>query len=207
MLIVFICSLSQKIVSVYRDIYCVLDIKLWRIVRPMFCDLFYWDRLLMRRFGMMHSNQRRFYRHSVRSPRLHDFSGYSLVEVMIALMIAGLMFSAIFSVSRMSRNTLQMARSDARSVYAAQYEIEKLRSYPWATIEGMSGITTVPAGQNKILGRLNSGQATIKKTLYKPANIDETIYAVSVTVAWKDYKGDSTSSTLISLFTKTGMIK
>jgi prepilin-type N-terminal cleavage/methylation domain-containing protein len=133
--------------------------------------------------------------------------GYSLVELMIAMVIAAIMFSGIYMVSIQSLNLLKAARNETRAMQAAQYEIEKLRSYSWTVLENMSATTTFDNNDNAILSLLPSSSGEIRRSLYSPHGILEPMYAVSVTVSWTDFAGDPASKTVTSILTRTGMIK
>lgn len=133
--------------------------------------------------------------------------GFTMIEIVIAMVIASLIFVGIFSMSIQTMRILQATRSETRAVQAAQYEIEKLRSYSWSIIEAMPETTSVVVGQNQVLSVLNTGQGRIKKTLYQPHQIFEPMYAISVTISWLDFKSERDSKTVTSVITSTGMIK
>ena len=134
-------------------------------------------------------------------------AGFSLIELMIAMVVAAIMFTGIYAVSIQSMNILKAARHETRAVNAAQYELEKIRSYSWSVIEAMAENTAFTAENNAVLGQLNTPIGTIKKTAYQPHQIVEPMYAVSVTVSWRDFRGDRDSKTVTSVITETGMIK
>ena len=136
-----------------------------------------------------------------------SLAGYSLVELLIAMVIAAIMFSGIYAVNIETMNILQVARSQTRAVQAAQYELEKLRSYSWAIIDAMAENTPFDATDNAVLALLNNGSGTIKKTLYSPSQILEPMYAVSVTVSWTEFNGQPESKTVTSVITKRGIIR
>lgn len=136
-----------------------------------------------------------------------SLAGYSLVELLIAMVIAAIMFSGIYAVNIETMNILQVARSQTRAVQAAQYELEKLRSYSWAIIDAMAENTPFDATDNAVLALLNNGSGTIKKTLYSPSQILEPMYAISVTVSWTEFNGQPESKTVTSVITKRGIIR
>lgn len=133
--------------------------------------------------------------------------GYSLVELMIAMAIAAIMFSGIYLVNLETMKILQMARDETRAIQAAQYELEKIRSYSWVTINNMPEDSGFTDADNAVLAQLNGGWGSIKKTAYSEAGIEEPMVAVTVTVNWTTPSGDSDAVTLTSCMTKKGSIQ
>jgi prepilin-type N-terminal cleavage/methylation domain-containing protein len=137
----------------------------------------------------------------------HLSNGFSLVEVMIAMVIAAIMFSGIYMVSLQTLNILKMARDESRAIQAAQYEMEKLRSRTWMTLLTMANDTTFNADDNAALAYLNEPSGSVKRTAISPSGLIVDILAVSVTVNWTSFNGDPDTKTLTSIITKRGMLK
>lgn len=133
--------------------------------------------------------------------------GYTLVELMIALVITGIMFSGIYLVALQTMNILRITRDESRAMQAAQYEMEKIRTYSWNTFEALPAVYTVDSGANAALAYLNDGIATIKKDPYAVAGITEPVYAISVTVTWTTFDGTEESKTVTSLATEKGIMR
>lgn len=132
---------------------------------------------------------------------------YSLVELAIAMAIAAIMFMGIYLVSIQTMRILQMSRDETRAVQAAQYEIEKLRSYSWSVIDALPEDSVFDDGDNAILGQLNNASGAIKKTLHPEASIAEPIYAITVTIHWDGPNGDPVSKSVTTLITETGILR
>lgn len=137
----------------------------------------------------------------------HSKGGYSLVELMIALVVAAIMFSGVYMVSIQTMNILRITRDESRALQAAQYELEKLRSWSWSTIGGYAtaGGYDVDPDDNAALQYLTDGAASVMMSPHVVAGIVEPVYAVTVSVTWSSFDGTEMTKTVTSLVTEKGL--
>lgn len=135
-------------------------------------------------------------------------AGFTMIELLIAMVIATIMFTGIYLVSLQTMNLLQLAKDESRAIQAAQYEMEKLRSRTWMSLLTMAEDTTFDTGDNVALSFLRNGAGQIKRTNITPSGVTAVpLLAVSVTVSWDRFDGNRDSKTLTSAITKRGMLK
>jgi prepilin-type N-terminal cleavage/methylation domain-containing protein len=132
-------------------------------------------------------------------------SGFSLVELMIAIVITVLMFSGIFATSIQSMQIMRLAREESRSIQAAQYEVEKLRTYTWYTLRQLGSSVAVNPADNAALAALVDGAATITITPFPSASSNEPTRHITVDVSWTIYNGDTHTNSIIGMISEEGM--
>ena len=132
--------------------------------------------------------------------------GLTLVELMIALMIASIAFVGIYTMSTQSLLTLRIAMEESRSSQAAQYEMEKLRQYTWEYITNLPSVSTLSSTNNYSLSRLNGGNATLTILPYPSgANPDDDMRSVSITITWNNPSGNTVTNVITSLLAEEGI--
>ena len=111
-------------------------------------------------------------------------TGFTLVEVLAAVLLLSIGLLAVLTASRAARETQRRALyiSIGRSV--AQSRIEKLRSLPIEALAAQAGTTqdsSLPAG--------NSVQTTVEGY---PTSTEANMRRVTVTVSWPEHSGTRT---------------
>ena len=140
--------------------------------------------------------------------KCHFSDGFTLLELMIALVIAAVMFAGIYAMSLQSLTILRITRDESRAVQATTYEMEKLRSRTWMSLLTMDENTTFDLAENSAMSHLRDPKGYIKRTVITPAGVSNApLLAVSVTVEWTGFDGAPDSKTLTSAITKRGMLK
>lgn len=138
----------------------------------------------------------------------HFSDGFSLLELMIALVIATLMFTGIYAMSMQALNIMRITRDESRAIQAAQYEMERLRSHTWMSLLTMNENTTFDVGDNAAMAHLRDAKGYVKRTEITPSGVSNApLLAVSVTVEWTGFDSELDSKTLTSAITKRGMLK
>lgn len=135
--------------------------------------------------------------------------GMTLVELMVALAVAGLAFAGIVSMSTHSMKVISYCKNETNSMQAAQYELEKIRTLSWDELTALPGSYTVTSVDNYALGSayLNSASADVLITGYPNGLPTDPMRAVSVTVRYIGIDGTWDDNTLVTLIAEEGMIQ
>jgi prepilin-type N-terminal cleavage/methylation domain-containing protein len=72
------------------------------------------------------------------------FAAFTLVEVMVASALAGIMFSALLAGFTMSFQTIQLDRENSRATQVMLEKTEVLRLYNWDQLTGVDTNTYIP---------------------------------------------------------------
>jgi len=84
-----------------------------------------------------------------KSPRRHDQTGFTLIEVMVAIIVLTLAFYGLAQVYARGRSTLRVDASRRTAIAVAQARLEQLRrDYRYGDLPGLDGSdTTFTVGQ------------------------------------------------------------
>lgn len=141
----------------------------------------------------------------MKKPYLNSNSGFSLVELMIAIVITIIIFSGVFALSIQSMQIMRMSREESRSIQAAQYEIEKLRTYTWYTLNQLGPSVSVNTSNNAALAGLVSGAATILIEPFPTSSSNEPFRHITVNVSWTRFDGATETNSIIGMISDEGM--
>jgi prepilin-type N-terminal cleavage/methylation domain-containing protein len=128
-------------------------------------------------------------------------SGFTLVEVLVGAVILALAFASVFAMSWQASRMLRFAREESRSTQAAQYELERLRTLNWSSLNAMGDATVVGPSVNPILADLDEATATIQKVSGGTPDVQ----LVGVTVVWRRFSGGVCRKSMVSVFGKNGL--
>lgn len=115
------------------------------------------------------------------SPRLSKRGGFTLVEVLAAVLILSISLLAIITAMAAARDMQRRTVYIAVGRNIAQSRIEQLRAAPIDTISTMAG-----TGTN---GSLPAGNTVATSVSPYPDALQTSLYLVQVTVAWTEGRG------------------
>jgi prepilin-type N-terminal cleavage/methylation domain-containing protein len=131
--------------------------------------------------------------------------GFTLLEVLIAVVIAALSLTGIFALSTLCRNQIWAAREMSRAVSAVEYEMETLRAVPWSNITARGSSYTISTNSNPILANLAGGAGTVQLI---PISGNTNAITATVSLAWRDRNGSlRTNSTAATIISKNGFLR
>ncbi|MFT4588025.1 MAG: prepilin-type N-terminal cleavage/methylation domain-containing protein [Candidatus Binatia bacterium] len=122
------------------------------------------------------------------SGRPNRRSGFTLVEVMVASGILGLVVVALFAGITMCFSTVQLSRENVRATQILQDKMESIRLYNWDQINTSGFIPTSFVEPHYPGGSTNSGVFYSGTMAIEPAPITESysndLRSVTVAVSW-----------------------
>ncbi len=126
--------------------------------------------------------------------------GVTIIELMMAVMILGVVFASSFSLIGMGFIMVERARDMTRVTQILQNEVEDLRTKNWSQIEALEG-TAIVSLDSAIIAEYGD-RYTVTRTLsdFKDDQMD-----LAITVVWTDNKGVTHTRTFYTLFTKDGL--
>ena len=123
--------------------------------------------------------------------------GFSLIEILIAMVILGIMLMTLISVFIYGYNVLSRTKQVALATQICQEEIERIRNLPFATI-----LTLGTTFTNDKLASLKDGQGI----LALESSVGNDIKKLTVSVTWA-YRGQTLRKDIVTLITKLGVNK
>jgi len=131
--------------------------------------------------------------------------GFTLLEVLIALVIAAVSLVGLHAVSAQCRKQIWSARETSRAVLALEYEMENLRIMPWSDITDYGDSYTISTNSNPALTNLAGSVGTVQLA---PLSGNTNAILATISLAWPDRSGvlqtNMTASTIIS---KNGFLR
>ncbi|MDD5556948.1 MAG: type II secretion system protein [bacterium] len=120
-----------------------------------------------------------------------DRSGFTLIEVLIAIIILGISFGALAAAFSTGLMGVRAARETSTAVHAAQQEIENMRNMSFSAIQ--TRLFTVPSinGAGTVTSQLEGGTTDLKK--------------VAVNVSWVSGGRRPMSVSMATYFTRNGI--
>lgn len=110
--------------------------------------------------------------------------GFTLVEVLAAVVLLSIGLLAVLSAAQAARETQQRAVCMAAGRTVAQSKIEEARATSWASLDGLAGSTSdpsLPAGNTIVVAT-----SQFNNSLGQP---DADLKKVTVTVSWPEADG------------------
>lgn len=126
---------------------------------------------------------------------MHAPRGYSLIEVVIALFIVGVIIVLSTAMLRAAPLT-KRASSEQIALKIAENEIETLRAVGYSSLPASGAFT------DSLMTSIPSGSGTIAIS-----DFNSTTKQVGVTVSWQNPNASTTSITLTTLVAKVGGLK
>lgn len=118
-------------------------------------------------------------------------AGFTLLEVLIAVIIAAISFVGIYAASTQCLKQIWSARETSRAALVADYEMENLRTAPWSTIVAYGSSYTISVSNNPALALLSGGVGAVR--LDPLAGSTNAIQA-TVTLTWTSRAGSSNTN-------------
>lgn len=135
--------------------------------------------------------------------------GFGLVEVMISLVVAMIAFCGAYAMCIQALRITRIARDESKSIQAAQYEIEKLRTYSWRQVLALGSAYTVTVGQvsgNTALNNLAGGSAIIRTATFAMST-NRQVLTVTAEVTWIDKEANKCTNTITTLIARRGLLQ
>ncbi|MBC2606848.1 type IV pilus modification PilV family protein [Pelagicoccus albus] len=130
--------------------------------------------------------------------------GFTLVEVMVAIMLIGLVLTAAFSTVTQALQTMETSRDYARIAQILQSEMEDLRTMSWSELEALQ---TSDAGTKEL--DLTSEFNEAFGLRYRALRLIEDRYSdqkqATIWVKWEDARGNTKTEKTVSWFTQNGL--
>lgn len=136
--------------------------------------------------------------------------GFGLVEVMISLLVAMIAFCGAYAMCIQALRITRMARDESKSIQAAQYEIEKLRTYSWRQVLALGSAYTVTVAEaesgNTALNDL-AGSSAIIRTATFAMSTNRQILTVTAEITWIDKEANKCTNTITTLIARRGLLQ
>jgi prepilin-type N-terminal cleavage/methylation domain-containing protein len=137
--------------------------------------------------------------------RSGNAKGFTLLEVLIAVVIAAISLVGIHALSAQCRKQVWSARETSRAVLAVEYEMENLRTIPWSNIVACGSSYVISTNSNPALTNLNGGAGTVQ--LVQLSGNTNAILA-TVSLAWKGRDGAlKTNVTSAAIISRNGFLR
>ena len=131
-------------------------------------------------------------------------SGFTLIEVLVAVLIATIGLTGIYLTSTQCLKQMWMARETSRAAMAVDYEVEKLRTIPWDNVMALKPSYTMSTNDNPALALLNQGFGAVQLASY---NGSANLLQATVNVGWAGRSSSSTNMTEIIIISKNGFLR
>jgi len=132
-----------------------------------------------------------------RRPARRGSEGFSLIEVMIAMVILGIMLMTLISVFVYGYNVIARSKQLAAATQICQSEIERIRGLSFDALSGLSSTFTDPKMSSLINGQ---GVRVVE------AGAGSDILKLTVSVAWT-YRGRPLRKDVVTFITRMGVNK
>jgi len=132
---------------------------------------------------------------------------FTLAEVMVAVVIMTLLFGGVFAMGFQSRNIMRSAREESRAIQAAQYELERLRTYLWGEVTALGSTYSIPVAGNSALSDLSGSSGVITITPFPASDINPTLVTVCIAISYESYDGTMKTNVIVSRIAEQGLLK
>ncbi len=137
-------------------------------------------------------------------PRGCGKGGFSLVEMMVAMLVLGLVLTAAFSTVAQALKAVEISRDYARVAQILQSEMEDLRTMNWTQLEAEQAGTTwyVPID---LTTEFNEAFGARYKAYRWIRDLHSDQKEARVKVVWQDANGNTRIKRTVAWFTKNGL--
>ena len=126
--------------------------------------------------------------------------GFSLVELLIALVVFAIVIVSGFACVKMGMGLVDNARHHTRASQIMQSEVERLRSLAWANL------TALPAAKTQVAVASQFGDSSYTNySLYRSLAGSGDSRKIILEIAWTDMGGRAHSKTYVTQYTKGGL--
>ncbi|HAV14342.1 MAG TPA: hypothetical protein DCX06_12745 [Opitutae bacterium] len=145
-----------------------------------------------------------YYRNMVQHTRgnMPNKSGFTLVEVMIAIFIFAIVITSGFACLKMGMGMVDNSRHHTRAAQIMQSEIEKIRSMPWAIFNALNEAETTVTLDANFTQNSNYAAYEVKRTITAAAGNSKKVELVAT---WTDINGKTKSRIYVTHYTKGGL--
>lgn len=126
---------------------------------------------------------------------------------MVAVVIMTLLFAGVFAMSLQSRNIIRSAREESRAIQAAQYELERLRTYLWGEVMALGSTYSIPVAGNSALSELSSSSGVITTTPFPASDTNPTLVTVAIAISYESHDNTMKTNVIVSRIAKQGLLK
>ncbi len=135
--------------------------------------------------------------------RKKNTEGFTLLEVLMAVIIAAISFVGIYAASIQCLKMVWSARETSRAALVADYEMENLRTAPWSNIVACGSSYTMSATNNPALALLTGGSGTVRLT---PLAENTNAIQATITLTWTG-RSVNTNMTATIILSKNGFLR
>ena len=126
--------------------------------------------------------------------------GVTIIELMMATMLLGVIFASAFSLIGMGFIMIERAKDTTRVTQILQNEVDFLRTQSWTQLQALEGTEAVTPDALIVAGVESRYTVTRILTDFKTDQMELTITAV-----WTDNKGIAHTRTFYTLLTNEGL--
>ena len=123
--------------------------------------------------------------------RKENTEGFTLLEVLVAVIIAAISFVGIYAASTQCLKQIWSARETSRAALVADYEMENLRTMPWSNIVAYGSSYTMSVSNNPALALLSEGVGTVQLA---PFTGNTNAIQAMVSLTWTSRTGSSNTN-------------
>lgn len=137
--------------------------------------------------------------------RSGNTEGFTLLEVLIAVIIAAISLVGTYALSTQCRKQIWAARETSRAVLAVEYEMENLRTVPWSNIVARGSSYLLSTNSNPALTNLAGSAGTVQLA---PLSGNTNAILATVSLAWPGRDGVlKTNMTAATIISKNGLLR
>lgn len=128
-------------------------------------------------------------------------SGFTLIEVMIAITIFAMVVASGFACVKIGMGLVDNSRHHTRASQIMQSEIERVRSLAWADLNNETASETTIAIDTRFTTQASYADYELKRTIAGSGDVR----VITLVVTWKDISGLSNSKTYVTQYTRGGL--
>ena len=138
-------------------------------------------------------------------PRRRRKAGFSLIEVTLAVVVAGLGFGGVLGTSFQLSRLVRLSREETRSIEAAQHVMEAVKTYSWVRLGLMQGSSEFDISDNAAFSDIPNAACTV--TVVPVAGEVNRLRRITVFVTWESANGTMISRQLKSFVARKRRLK
>ena len=145
-----------------------------------------------------------------KTPSFFSKTAYSMIEVLVAVVVLGIMFVSLYSGFSAGFAVIQLARENLRATQILQEKMETIRLYTWDQIITNGFIPTnfvenfYTSGSNAVVaGIIYTGRVTIANSAIAQSYSNE-LKSVKIQVSWRS-AGVGRSREMTTFVTRNGL--
>lgn len=139
----------------------------------------------------------------MRARGIHNQSGFTLVEAMVATIILTLALGSVLGIAGRCMRYISDIRRSARGSQVLQQKMEDVRLMSWSQITTLPGTFTDPTDTKGIY----KGSIVTNELDYYPSPGSTTLMRVTLIVSWTNQSNSEVSNQLSTLISQGGLNK